>query len=294
MQLNPGGAVLSKLRLTLALVAWIATLACGRHVEARRTTAGALPPSFQNGDVRLAFTLDLPNGSGPFPAIVAGHGSGRTRRQDLARFAAEWTRIGFVVLRFDKRGVGESTGTYVFVGTKDSPWVFPELASDIVAGIKFLRSRPEIDARRIGLAGWSQAGWILPHAAREVGDVAFLVLFSGPVCSVGQEMYYSDLAENTTRPLPEVYALMPAFRGAPGYDPLPALRELHTPALWLLGLDDRSIPIETTLTNLKALAASGKPFEWRTYEALDHGLSPRIWEDVERWVERFKNASTSR
>jgi predicted esterase len=63
---------------------------------------------------------------------------------------------------------------------------------------------------------------------------------------------------------------------------------LNTPALWLPGLDDRSIPIETTVANLKALAAASRPFEWRTYEGLDHGLSPRIWEDVESWVARFK------
>jgi hypothetical protein len=149
--------------------------------------------------VRLAYTLDLPQGSGPVPAIVAGHGSGRTRRQDLARFAAEWTRMGFAVLRFE-------------------------------------------------------------------------------------EMYYSALAEKTTRPVPEVNALMPAFHGPSGYDPVPTLRELQTPALWLLGLGDRSIPIETTLTNLRTLAAGGKPFEWRTYEGLDHDLSPRVREDVEPWV----------
>ena len=39
-----------------------------------------------------------------------------------------------------------------------------------------------------------------------------------------------------------------------------------------------------TLTNLKALAASGKPFEWRTYDGLGHGLSPAIWDDVTSWV----------
>lgn len=196
--------------------------------------------------------------------------------------------MGFAVLRFDKRGVGESTGAYVFVGTEDSPVVFPQLASDMAAAVRFLRTRSEIDKERIGLAGWSQAGWILPHAARELGDAAFVVLFSGPVCSVGLEIYYSDLAENTTRPLPEVYALLPAFHGEPGYDPMPTLSGLNTPALWLLGLDDRSIPVQTTLSNLQALAASGKPFEWRTYEGLDHDLSPGIWADVEPWVARFK------
>jgi uncharacterized protein len=286
-------------RLVLAVVSCIAAGACGRDAhracpdaagcgEGASAAASTGRATFSNGAVRLAYTLDLPQGTGPFPAIVAGHGSGRTRREDLAGFAAEWTRMGFAVLRFDKRGVGESTGTYVFVGTKDSPWVFPELASDIAAGARFLRTRPEIDKTRIGLAGWSQAGWILPLAARQLGDAAFLVLFSGPVCSVGQEMYYSDLAENTTRPLRQVYALMPAFHGAAGFDPLPILAGLTIPGLWLLGLDDRSIPIQTTLTNLRALAASGKPFEWRTYEGLDHGLSPRIWSDVEPWAGRFQ------
>ncbi len=277
---------MKRLGTLVAAVAFAA--ACGIDSQPARATPGPVPAFFQNGDVRLAFTLDLPAGPGPFPAVVLGHGSGRLTRQDLAWFASQWTRLGFAALRFDKRGVGESTGTYVFVGTRDSPEVFPQLASDIVAGVRFLRTRPEIDPKRIGLAGWSQAGWILPHAARELGDARFLVLYSGPVCTVGEEMYYSDLAENTTRPLAEVNALMPQFKGPHGYDPVPVLKELNTPAFWALGTADRSIPIETTLANLKALSASGRPFEWRTYEGLDHGLSPVIWDDVGRWVARFR------
>jgi dienelactone hydrolase len=270
-------------------VAWMLAAACGTDAQPiRATPPGPSPDSFQNGEIRLAFSLDLPAGQGPFPAVVVGHGSGRMTRQDLRWFASQWTRLGFAVLRFDKRGVGESTGTFVLVGTRDSPEVFPQLASDIVAGVRYLRTRPEIDPKRVGLAGWSQAGWILPHAARELGDAAFLVLYSGPVCTVGEEMYYSDLAENTTRPLTEINALMPAFKGPHGYDPVPVLQGLNTPAFWALGTADRSIPIDTTLTNLKALSASGRPFEWRTYDGLDHGLSPVVWDDVARWVARFR------
>jgi dienelactone hydrolase len=272
-----------------AALACVLAAGCGADGQSPRATAAtALPATFQNGDVRLAFTLDLPAGQGPFPAVVFGHGSGRMTRQDLVGLAAQWTRFGFAVLRFDKRGVGESSGTFVFVGTKDSQEVFHQLASDVAAGVRFLRTRPEIDAKKIGLAGWSQAGWILPLAAREVGDVTFMALFSGPVCTVGQEMYYSDLAENTTRPLAEVYPLMPAFNGPHGYDPVPVLEALRVPSLWLLGTGDRSIPIETTLANLKVLAGTGHPFEWKTYDGLDHGLSPEIWDDVGRWVRRFR------
>jgi uncharacterized protein len=277
-------------RIGALVVAWALAAGCGLDAQPVRATPPPAPPAgfFQNGDVRLAFELDLPAGQGPFPAVVVGHGSGRMTRQNLTWFASQWTRLGYAVLRFDKRGVGESTGTFVFVGTHDSPEVFPQLAGDIAAGVRFLRTRPEIDARRIGLAGWSQAGWIIPLAARELGDVQFLVLYSGPICTVGEEMYYSDLAERTTRPLAEVNALMAAFKGPHGYDPVPILKELNVPAFWALGTADRSIPIETTLTNLKALSASGRPFEWRTYEGLDHSLSPIIWDDVARWVSRFK------
>ena len=273
-----------------ASLAWLLATGCGTDRPAVQVSApSAMPAFFQNGDVRLAFTLDLPPGPGPFPAVVVGHGSGKLTRQDLAWFASQWTRLGFAALRFDKRGVGESTGAYVFVGTNDSPDVFPQLASDIAAGARFLRTRPEIDPKRVGLAGWSQAGWIIPHAARELGDAAFLVLYSGPVCTVGQEMFYSDLVEfNQTRPVEEANRLMATFNGPAGYDPVPTLEALHTPALWLLGTSDRSIPIETTLTNLKALAASGHPFEGRTYDGLGHGLSPAVWDDVRTWVARFK------
>jgi pimeloyl-ACP methyl ester carboxylesterase len=276
--------------LAAAALAGVLASGCGGSAQDARMTAPAapLPPVFQNGDVRLAFSLDLPAGTGPFPAVVIGHGSGQVTRDQLRFLSSRLTALGFAALRFDKRGVGESTGTFVFVGTRDSPTVFPELASDVAAGVRFLRTRPEIDPRRIGLAGASQAGWILPIAARELGDIAFMVLLSGPVCSVGMEMYYSDLAEQTTRPLAEVHALLPAFKGPDGFDPVPTLQAIDTPALWVLGLEDRSIPIPTTIANLQILKDAGRPFEWRTYDGLGHSLSGRIWDDVGPWLERFK------
>ena len=110
-----------------------------------------MPAFFENAAARLAFSLDVPPGNGPFPAIVLGHGSGKVTRDQLRWAADRFVAMGFAVLRFDKRGVGESTGTYVFVGYRDSEEVFPVLASDIAAGVRFLRTRPEIDGKRIGL-----------------------------------------------------------------------------------------------------------------------------------------------
>jgi len=98
---------------------------------------------------------------------VFGHGSGQ-QTKDSCRFLADgFLSRGMATLCFDKRGVGQSTGTFVFVGARDSIPVFDDLAADMAAGVAFLRTRPEIDARRIGLAGVSQAGWIIPIAAEK-------------------------------------------------------------------------------------------------------------------------------
>lgn len=269
----------------LLLIGLCLSAACG---SASSPTAPEPANVIPNGDVRLAYSLDLPQGAGPFPAIVAGHGSGRVTRQQMESFAARWTAMGFAVLRFDKRGVGESSGVYSEVGAIASTTMIPLLASDVVAATRFLRTRPEIDPQRVGLAGGSQAGWILPHAARDLGGVAFMVLLSGPVCSVGLENFYSDLANGTSRPLDEVYPLLSGFAGPVGYDPLPVLQAIDTPTLWLLGDEDRSIPVRTSVANLVTLAAGAKPFEWRTYPGLGHGLSPAVWPDIEAWISRFR------
>jgi len=259
--------------------------ACGTRAS---QAPSPMPAFFENAGARLAFSLDLPHGNGPFPAVVLGHGSGKTTRDQMRWASDRFVALGFAVLRFDKRGVGESTGTYVFVGYADSEEVFPVLASDVAAGVRFLRTRPEIDPRRIGLAGNSQAGWLLPIAARQV-DVAFLVLMAGPVCTVGQEWFYSEMVENDpSASIADANRKMPEYHGPQGFDPVPVLQGLNTPTLWLLGTDDRSIPVELTLQNLEKLKAAGRPFEWRVYQGAGHSLPPLIWDDIGPWVAKFR------
>ncbi len=54
-----------------------------------------------------------------------------------------------------------------------------DFAGDVMAGITVLKSRPDIDAKKIGLIGHSEGGMIAPIVAARSADVAFIVLLAG-------------------------------------------------------------------------------------------------------------------
>ncbi len=128
----------------------------------------------------LAGTLTLPKGEGPFPAALLIAGSGpQDRDESLANhrpfllIADALTRKGIAVLRYDKRGVGKSTGNPDTATTMD-------LAADAQAALAFLKSGKEIDGSRIGLIGHSEGAIIAPYLAGHSKDVKWLVLLAAP------------------------------------------------------------------------------------------------------------------
>src|SRR5271155_1435310 len=140
---------------------------------------------FSSANITLAGTLVLPAGAAPRPAVVLFHGSGPQSR-DL--FTARWfAEQGFAALAYDKRGVGQSGGDF-----RSGP--FMELCDDGLAAIAYLKSRKEIDPKRIGVWGLSQGGWLGPLAASRSPDVAFVIAVSGPGVSPGEQMivYYAN------------------------------------------------------------------------------------------------------
>lgn len=135
---------------------------------------------FTDGAVKLAGTLTIPQGKGPFPAVVLIAGSGANTRDETVFnhpiflvLADHLTRHGIAVLRFDKRGVGASGGQYATALTQN-------FAEDAAAAFAFLKTEPAIDARHIGLIGHSEGGLIAPMVAARDPSVAFIVLLAGP------------------------------------------------------------------------------------------------------------------
>ncbi len=136
---------------------------------------------FENNAVQvtLAGTLTLPQNKGPFPAVVLISGMGPNDRDygmlghKLFLVVADYlTQRGIAVLRYDKRGVGKSTGNYSASLTSQ------DFADDVKAAIDYLKTRADIDPQKIGLLGHSEGGMIAQMVAAQSKDVAFIVLLA--------------------------------------------------------------------------------------------------------------------
>ena len=129
--------------------------------------------------IQLAATLTIPIGKGPFPAVVLITGSGQQDRDEsllghkpFLVLSDYLTRKGIAVLRSDDRGAGGSGGNFDLATTAD-------FATDVEAAVAYLKTRPEVNPHRIGLAGHSEGGVIAPMVAARNHDIAFIVMMAG-------------------------------------------------------------------------------------------------------------------
>src|SRR5258706_1743783 len=275
------------------ILAALGLTACAQPQMARTETLRVT-----SKDAVLAADVRLLEGTPPFPAVVLVHGSGRVTRSELSLMAREFLDRGIAVVAYDKRGVGGSTGQYSGVGPKNSDMMFDLLSADAIACAEAIRNRKDIDPRRLGLAGASQAGWIIPLAAIKTDIFSYLIILSGPAVNVGEEIFYSDLAGYDPGSIKglsdeEIDRRMKTFHGPNGYDPEPVLAKLQVPSIWILGAKDRSIPVEHTIANLNRLRDAGKlPMTVKVLPTADHSLldvetHERIdfWPEVGAWLQ---------
>ena len=241
----------------------------------------------------LTGTLSLPAGQGPFPAVVTLTGSGahyrdsnrtpphpyRPFRQIAGRLAA----CGVATLRLDDRGVGGSQGDADAATAEDT-------ADDARAAVRFLRGRPDVDPRRIGLVGHSYGGEIAPMVAAGDPSLAAVVLLAGPARTFRETMRYQHRyriendptikAEDRAAALSEamrqqernVAASTEAWRRSiQDRDPLPTARRLRMPVLILQGLTDRAIDPEDARLLERAIREGGnRRVEVRLFPGVNH------------------------
>ncbi len=139
--------------------------------------------TFENptAKIKLAGTLTIPKGDGPFPVVVMVSGSGPQDRDEtlfehkpFLVIADHFTQKGIAVLRYDDRGTYKSGGKFMGATSAD-------FAVAAVAAVQYLKARKEIDPKRIGIVGHSEGGVIAPMVAADHPDeIGFIVMLAGP------------------------------------------------------------------------------------------------------------------
>lgn len=266
----------------------------GKEQIARRLQFRSEEVTFINGDVTLSGTLVLPEGKGPFPAVVLTQMSSPAPRGAYALQAYYFAAHGMAALMYDKRGVGKSTGEF-------NKATMEQLADDAVAGITLLSQRADIDARAIGTWGHSQGGWLAPLAAIRSQKVAFVIAQAASgVPPAEQEVYrvenmlrasgfseeevragaaYQEKlmrwvtsgganraellaaarANDNARWASQVEIVPDTLRDKPraestafySYDPLPDLKNLKAPVVYILGDRDAFVPVQKSAVLLQ-------------------------------------------
>ncbi|MFL5551495.1 MAG: alpha/beta hydrolase family protein [Gemmatimonadaceae bacterium] len=128
---------------------------------------------FADGNVTLRGTLYSPPRAGKgTPAIVLAHGSEASDRNSFGPLPLVFAARGYVVLSYDKRGTGASTGSWKDVGLEP-------LGADLAAAIEYVARRREVDRQRIAVVGASEGAWIAAIAARRTSLIHAIVAISG-------------------------------------------------------------------------------------------------------------------
>jgi hypothetical protein len=166
--------------------------------------------SFKERDVtvgaqwKLAGTLTVPNGAGPFPGIVLVHDTGQADRdeqngavkvfKDLAEGLAS---EGVVVLRYEKR-----TRAYPSVTQKEDYTAEAEIMNDAVLAAGVLRVQPEVKPGRVFALGFGLGGYLMPRIAEADGKLAGMIVVNGnerPLEDLAlDEMMYIDEDQEKT------------------------------------------------------------------------------------------------
>jgi dienelactone hydrolase len=218
----------------------------------------------------LAGTLTIPAGTGPFPAVVLISGSGQQDRDETIYghrpfrvLADRMTRAGFVVLRTDDRGIGQTRGK---LGTLETD------IGDGRAAFEWLASQPEVDARRVGILGHSAGGIVAPTVAARTGKVAFVVALAGPGLP-GWELVPLQLTAimDAAGMKPEVVKKLAAAQRAVGKA--------------MVGGKPAQVKAALRASIVDAVVATGRPPP--TAEQLDAAVAAKLPEVTDPWTVSF-------
>ena len=280
--------MLGRLALGIGGIAvWLLATSCG---SGSLGPGGSLDGFTDSDGTSLHYVIDLPDGDGPFPAVVYGPGSGNVtvKSRLTVEYAERLLQLGFAVVRYDKRGAGESEGEILSLSTENSGTVVPQLAADMTAVLRAAQGFEEIDRGRLAIFGVSQAAWYAPVVASEVDEVQFMIMVTAGLLPVGPQNHFEFLTriEGHDPLSPETIELVRQHSGSVGFDQRPLVREFDGPMLYLMGEVDPLGPFELTREEAAVLQSDGVDITLKSYPQGVHALDGTdFWGDVRSWIE---------
>lgn len=147
--------------------------------------------SIPSGTVTLSGTITSPKEGGKQVAVLLVAGSGPLNRDEqigphkpLYDIADHLTKEGYTVLRYDKRGIGKSTGSF-------GASMLSDLRADAIAAAKYLRDKTQYS--QVGIIGHSEGGLIAQMIAAEQPQVTdFIVLLAAPATTGIKTIVYQN------------------------------------------------------------------------------------------------------
>lgn len=267
----------------------------------------------------LAATLSKPEGkSGRLPTVILVPGSGPTDRDEnvagiaiFGQLAHALADAGFAVVRYDKRGIGQSGG-------RTESATLTDYAEDVRAIIRALNDRKDVDSRRIALVGHSEGGSLAMLVAAKEKRIAGVALVA-TIATTGAELNMYQVAhalERAKRPEAERTATLelqrriqeavltgkgwetlsvpdavrrqadtPYFQSFLSFDPAKVMRNFSQPVLILQGTLDTQVPpshADTLETLAKARSKAG-PVEVVKVPGVNHLLVPAVTGEADEY-----------
>jgi pimeloyl-ACP methyl ester carboxylesterase len=302
---------------------------------ASRTTSFSLPGDeavrIPASGFNLAGSLAKPAGaSAPLPAIVLVGGSGRTDRDStvfgipiMGQVAAALVDAGFLVVRYDKRGVGQSGG-------RAEAATILDYVEDLRAVVAWLQKRKDVDKRRIGVVGHSEGAWVALAAAARDKRITAIAMIAGPGTPgadvvLEQQAHLFDRMKTPEAERQEKVALqktinaavlgkgtwegvsdpvrqtadIPWFQSYLSFDPARHMKDVRQPLLIVHGELDTQVPPHHA-DKLAALARARKrnpPVDVVKVPGVNHLLVPAATGEVDEYAtltdKKVSNALTS-
>lgn len=250
------------------------------------------------------------------PAIVLVPGSGPVDRDQIVagiptfgQLSGALADAGFLVLRYDKRGVGQSGGRAEAVTLSD-------YADDVVVIVKWLFDRDDVDAKNVTVVGHSEGAWVALLAATREKDIARVVAMAGPGTPGAQlilEQQSAALARTSLSEaerqqkvelqkkiqaaalggnwegIPEVLrkqADSPWFASFLAFDPAQVVPRVRQPVLVIAAERDRQVPAHhaTLLAGLAKARKKDAGVKVVTLSGLNHLFVPAVSGEVEEYA----------